>query len=222
MNKLILSVLFLSLCGIARADFKTLAEKEAYWLKEYRDDPKNVHALVNVAEIREDRGKFAEALQTWSLVRKSYGTSYSKAFKDETMLTYNQFADWTAKRIRAKSRGVRPASRAAKRAAARSYAKLKGAPGVVDPAFVDLNGDGLQEMISYTNGGRTLIVATWNNGMWDSVWASRDTVSDDYLVTGGEGKGWPELFISYPDNGHVDAGGGHVMTNGESWITIFN
>ncbi|HEX8464705.1 MAG TPA: hypothetical protein VF627_08825, partial [Abditibacterium sp.] len=150
MKKLFFPALLMTLClgGVARADFKTLAEQEAYWLKDYRDKP-GAESLVRLADIRENRGKFAEALQTWNLLRNTFGNSYSRAFRDEKMLTYAQLADWTVKRIAAKRRARTASASASKqRQAERDFQTIqKNGDWPKDVVSVDLNGDGIKEVV---------------------------------------------------------------------------
>ncbi|RYG64045.1 hypothetical protein EON80_19980 [bacterium] len=230
MSKRLLRVPLLVMCmlstGSARADIKTLAEKEAYWIKDYRDKP-SAQSLVHLATVRESRGKFAEALQTWALLRKTFGTSYSKAFQGETMFTYNQLADWTAKRINAKRRGIRQVSAATRRKAEKEYLAVKKFGNIKQPNLIDFDGDGLKEMVYFnvkSDGVLNLCVAKWQPGSYSYsvVWNSKDDIADDYSAVGGEQKEWPSLFIIYPDNGHVDSGSGHLQSNGDSWILLYN
>ena len=229
MNKLIFPALLATLLlgQPGHAAFPTLAEIEARLLKSYRDQP-NAEDLVGLANVREKRGKYAEALQTWGLLKKSFGTSRSRAYtgSGDKNLTYNQLADWTAKRISAKRRGVRQASASSRRAAKRAFEKYWATDKTANATLVDLNGDGLEEMVSYIDGGRKLRVHVWNGGMWDSVWQG-DTrngapIDDDFLITGGQGEGWPEVFIMYLREGSPNSDSGHLMTNGDSWIVIYN
>ena len=228
MNKLIIPALLaatLCVAPAAHAAFPTLAEREARLLKSYRDNP-NAEDLVGLSHVREYRGKYAESLQTWGLLKKTFGTSYSHAHtgKDDRLMTYNQLADWTAKRIGAKRRGVKQAPLATRRAAQRNFDKYPSTDKTANAVLVDLNGDGLKEKISYVGGGRFLRVHVWNDGMWDSVWQSLDDmkISDDYLITGGEGKGWPQVFLIYTSEDNPNGDSGHLMTNGDSWIVIYN
>lgn len=229
MNKLIVPALLATLClgGVADASFQTLAQKEARVLKSYRDQP-NAEDLVGLSWIREARGKYNESLQTLDLLRRSYGSSRSRAWmnQDDKRLTYGELASWMAVRVKAKRRGIRQASAASKRAAQRSFDKYHASDKNANATLVDLNGDGLKEMVSYIGFGAYLRVHVWNGEIYDSVWQSRDQagekVSDDYLITGGEGEDWPSVYVSYLKDGEVNPDSGHVMTNGKSWITIYN
>ncbi len=224
MNKIVSFALLLVVASSsAHADFKTLAEREAVVLGSYRQGA-NAEDLVALAGIREERGKYAESLQTLALLRKTFGTSYSRARTDDKVLTYNQLANWTGKRIALKRRGIRRAPAAIRRAAERSYARYYAGDKTLNATLVDLNGDGLKELVSYIDFGRKLRVHIWNGGMWDSVWQSKDNanISDDYLITGGEGQGWPAVFVSYLRPNSPNSDSGHLMTNGDSWIVIYN
>ena len=222
--KIVFSALLLVVASSsAHADFKTLAEREANILQSYRQGA-NAEDLVILANIREERGKYGEALQTLALLRKTFGTSGSRAYADDEVLTYNQLANWMAKRIAAKRRGIRRAPAATRRAAELAYARYYANDKTLNATLVDLNGDGLEEMVSYIDFGRKLRVHIWNGGMWDSVWQSKDNanISDDYLITGGEGQGWPAVFIDYLRANSPNPDSGHLMTNGDSWIVIYN
>lgn len=223
--KIVFSALLLVVASSsAHADFKTLAEREANILQSYRQEA-NAEDLVALSGIREGRGKYAEALQTLALLRKTFGTSGSRAYKDDKVLTYNQLANWMAKRITAKRRGIRRAPAALRRAALRDYTRYYANDKGLNATLVDLNGDGLEEMVAYVDSGRNFLrVHIWNGEMWDSVWQSKENanISDDYLITGGEGQGWPAVFVSYLRPNSPNSDSGHLMTNGDSWIVIYN
>ena len=226
MNKLTVPALLaatLSIAPAAHAAFPTLAEKEARVLKSYRDNP-NASDLVGLSHIREDRGKFAEALQTWDLLKKTFGTSYSRAYmgSEDKIMTYNQLADWTAKRINAKRRGVRQASASTKRAADTQFKFVRDQVGWEDPTRIDLDGDGLEEIIVVEE--KVMKVLKWRKDNFTYVWKG-DTrngqkISPNFLITGGEGKGWPQVFIIYATSDSSTSG--HISTNGDSWIAIYN
>ena len=229
MNKLILpALLAATLCAApaAHAAFPTLAEKEANILKSYRANS-NAEDLVTLAWIREARGKYGQALQTLDLLRKSYGSTTSKAVTGQDRpLSYGALADWMATRVRAKKRGIAqvPASvrRAAQNEFDKSYAKDKRARA----EFVDMNGDGLKELVSYDSEGKFLRVHEWANGRFIKVWQSHHTeseaVSNSYFFNGGEGKDWPGVFVAYSNEDSTKNSAGHLKTNGDSWVLFYN
>ena len=154
MNKIVpFALLFVVASSSAHADFKTLAEREANILQSYRKGA-NAEDLVALSGLREERGKYAEALQTLALLRKTFGSSGSRAYADDKVLTYNQLANWMAKGIAAKRRGIRRAPAATRRAAERNYARYYANDKTLNATLVDLNGDGLKELVSYIEFGR--------------------------------------------------------------------
>ena len=229
MNKFIIpALLAATLCTApaAHAAFPTLAEKEARVLKSYRDQP-NAEDLVGLAWIREARGKYQESLQTLDLLRKSYGSSTSKAVtENDRPLTYGALADWMATRVRAKKRGIPQVSASVRRAAQSEFDKRYAKDERAQAEFVDMNGDGLKELVSYDSENKFLRVHEWANGRFIKVWQSHITpseaVSNSYFFNGGEGKDWPGVFVAYENEDSTKNSAGHLKTNGDSWVLFYN
>ena len=228
MNKLIVPALLAIGCfgGVADAAFPTLAEKEAASLQSYRAGS-NAEDLVALAWLREARGKYRESLQTLDLLRKSYGSSQSKAFtEDDKPLNYKELADWMEKRVRTKQRGVKQVSLATRRAMQNHFDKHYANNQRAQAEQADLNGDGLKEMVSYDSQGQYLRVHEWANGRFIKVWQSHSTpsegVSNSYFFNGGEGKDWPGVFVAYSNEDPTKDSAGHLKTNGDSWLLFYN
>ena len=199
MKKLVILALAALWCGAAQSA-PTLADEEAHYLGEFRKTG-DLGDLIDVARVREERGKWKEASAAWGLVARQGRFSGVPGYGETT---YIDLADWFKTRIAARSRGVKPASMSARRAANSAYLSLIKNPSVQNAQRVDLDGDGLPEVVHY--------IYTPANASVPSDFLVKKWSKNQYLTeiriggkeripmrfrTAKNAQGWGEIYLDY-------------------------
>lgn len=232
MNKLTLFGLLGASCFSGAAHAQSLAEREASHLRAYRANPKDVGALIKVARLREERGRYTEAAATWNLVQKTFPTSSSRALTmgHSNLLfaeSYNSLgARWIA---RLQTRGTaRPqASSSERRAAARAYRKLIKDPLLYQVTRVDMDDDGMPELVYFNrsrpdaDGYLALNVDKWNGEAFEHAWVGSNNADRgyamDYKVVG---KRWPTIAVTYFTDKQYGTPAGNIYSDGDTVLSM--
>lgn len=209
MNKLIIATLLVALSGSANAADQTEAEKETYWLKEFRANPSDPDALVTLAQVREGRSKWQSAAAAWGMVRKQFGPDSSKAFDGRDQLTYAQLAEWWIGRLGAKQTRQRKPNTFERLEIERAWKRYKSNPKIAKLGRVDLDNDNIPELFYFVKDSaakaaptRELRVDKWQGKKYIYAWSSGELTPQAYSIIAT--KNWPRVILDYTVKGDIN------------------
>lgn len=198
---------------LAQADER--ATRETQWLKDVRSTTGNeqANALSYLAIVREERGKFREALATWRMLNQRFGKLKASSAGNSRAHTYGQRAAFFSQRIRRKqnlaAKPPRVSSELRYRLAQAATSFGDAPPGdQLDMAVqADLDGDGIDEWVYKVSNGplgkrtqKTWGIARWNGKAYRVVWKGSTPVPFMIHVRDEDGDGWKEVFCGWtPD-----------------------
>jgi hypothetical protein len=178
--------------------------------------------LLPLALVRERQGKDREAIATWALAKKLWGSKQMPKHSTAPTRSWSETADFFIHRLQRKinlrsktdpgrsvaSQGQRDQqSRRRLAEAAMSFADSPSVDQLDLAVQADLDGDMIDEIFYIGKSGplgkrtkKTMGIAKWDGKAYRVVWRTATSIPFMVHVTDEDGDGWKEIFCGYqPD-----------------------
>jgi ATP/maltotriose-dependent transcriptional regulator MalT len=170
--------------------------------------------LVQLALVRERLGKLQEALATWDLVKKQYGTVKVEQFPSSALSQSGaKLADFFGERVKRKQKQktLRKLDRTTRLHIAQGVQDWRARPLAAKldlTVQADLDGDGIDELFLIGSNGlpgkhvkNMMGIARWSGQSYVIVWKSQRRIPSMVHVVDEDGDGWKEILCGYtPDS----------------------